>query len=70
MFTHPDYTFKTAMPRNVCDLSQFDCYIRSFQQEVLSENEVQKICQILSQERFVDTRARSKQHVQSLKQRH
>ena len=69
VFTHPDYTFKTAMPRNVCDLSQFDLYIRSFQQKVLSENEVQRICQILSQERFAGTRARSKQHIQSLNQR-
>ncbi len=70
VFTHPDYAFKNAMPANVCDLSQLDRYIHSFQQEILSETAVQQICQILSQERFVGTRARSKQHVQSLKQRH
>lgn len=70
VFTHPDYTFKNAMPANVCDLSQLDRYIHSFQQEILSETAVHQICQTLSQERFVGTRARSKQHVQSLKQRH
>ncbi len=70
VFTNPDYTFKTAMPQNVCDISQFDRYIRSFQRKILSENEVQRIGEILSQEQFAGTRARSKQHIQSLNQRH
>ncbi len=69
VFTHHNYQFKTTMPHNVCDLTQFDAYIRHFQTQILSEQEVQAACAVLQQPQFMATRERMKQHINHLKRR-
>ncbi|XXQ69114.1 nuclease-related domain-containing protein [Neisseriaceae bacterium B1] len=69
VFTHHNHEFKTQMPNNVCDLTQFDDYICQFRRPILSEQDIQVVCKILANPEFITNRQRNKQHIQSLKKR-
>lgn len=62
-------TFKTEMPANVTQGIGFIRYIRSFQQPVFSEAEVDAMLQTLQTGRRAPTLATHHEHVQNLKRR-
>ncbi|RRV04784.1 nuclease [Pseudomonas sp. v388] len=62
-------TFKTEMPANVTRGIGFARYIRSFQQPVFSEAQVEAFTEALHTGRRAPTRATHREHVQSLKRR-
>ncbi|WP_346841588.1 NERD domain-containing protein [Metapseudomonas otitidis] len=62
-------TFKTAMPANVTQGIGFIRYIKSFQQPVSSEAEVDAMLQALQTHRRAPTLATHRKHVQNLKRR-
>ncbi len=62
--------FKTPMPANVCTLGNFDRYIRSFRAVVLTEQEIQTICQTIASGRLAQGRATNAAHRKSLRDRH
>lgn len=64
-----DSTFKTQMPANVTQGGGFFRYIRSFQQPVFSEVEVDAMLQRLQAGRRAPTLATHREHVQNLKRR-
>ncbi|UJF24003.1 NERD domain-containing protein [Suttonella sp. R2A3] len=63
-------TFKTELPKNVCTLKNFDAYIRSFQERLLSDEQVQQACQILNKERLEVSRETHRKHVSHLRDKH
>ena len=62
-------TFKTEMPANVTQGIGFVRYLRSFQQPVFSEAEVDAMLQTLQTGRLAPTLATHREHVQNLKRR-
>lgn len=62
-------TFKTQMPANVTQGGRFVRYIRSFQQVVFSEQEVDALFRALETGRLAPTRATHRAHVDNLKKR-
>ncbi|WP_122432509.1 nuclease-related domain-containing protein [Pseudomonas viridiflava] len=62
-------TFKTAMPANVTQGIGYIPYIRSFQQPVFSDVQVDVLMQTLLRSRRAPTRANHREHVQNLKRR-
>ena len=62
--------FKTPMPVNVLTLSNFDKYILSFGQQLLSESQVQLACQAIYAGRMASNRSTHKAHVRHLKDKH
>lgn len=62
-------TFKTAMPANVTQGIGFIRYIKSFQQPVFSESEVDAMLQALQNGRRAPTLATHREHVQNLRRR-
>jgi len=62
-------TFKTEVPANVTQGIGFIRYIRSFQQPVFSEAEVDAMLQTLQTGRRAPTLATHREHVQNLKRR-
>lgn len=62
-------TFKTAMPANVTQDIGYIPYIRSFQQPVFSDVQVDILTQTLLRSRRAPTRATHREHVQNLKRR-
>lgn len=64
-----DSTFKTEMPPNVTQGSKFIRYMKSFQQPVFSEAEVDAMLQALQTGRRAPTLATHREHVQNLKRR-
>lgn len=62
-------TFKTAMPANVTQGIGYIPYIRSFQQPVFSDVQVDILTQTLLRSRRAPTRATHREHVQNLKRR-
>jgi hypothetical protein len=62
-------TFKTEMPANVTQGIGFIRYIKSFQQPVFSEAEVDALVQALQAGRRAPTLATHREHVQNLKRR-
>ncbi|MDB6048713.1 MAG: hypothetical protein JWR17_1459 [Pseudomonas sp.] len=62
-------TFKTGVPANVTQGIGFIRYIRSFQQPVFSEAEVDALMQALQTGRRAPTFATHRKHVQNLKRR-
>ncbi|MGM3422788.1 NERD domain-containing protein [Pseudomonas benzopyrenica] len=62
-------TFKTKVPANVTQGIGFIRYIRSFQQPVFSEAEVDAMLQTLQTGRRAPTLATHREHVQNLKRR-
>ncbi|WP_122428137.1 nuclease-related domain-containing protein [Pseudomonas viridiflava] len=62
-------TFKTAMPANVTQGIGYIPYIRSFQQPVFSDVQVDILMQTLLRSRRAPTRATHREHVQNLKRR-
>ncbi|MDR6712150.1 hypothetical protein J2W83_001745 [Pseudomonas hunanensis] len=64
-----DSTLKTQMPANVTQGSKFIRYIKSFQQPVFSESEVDAMLLALQTNRRAPTLATQREHVQNLKRR-
>jgi predicted RNA-binding Zn-ribbon protein involved in translation (DUF1610 family) len=64
-----DSTFKTQMPANVTQGSKFIRYIKSFNQPVFTEADVNAMLQTLQTGRRAPTRATHREHVQNLKRR-
>lgn len=64
-----DSTFKTQMPANVTQGSKFIRYIKSFNQPVFTEADVNAMLQTLQTGRRAATRATHREHVQNLKRR-
>lgn len=62
-------TFKTAMPANVTQGLGFIRYIKSFQQPVFSDAEVDALLQAIRTGRRAPTLATHREHVQNLKRR-
>lgn len=62
-------TFKTPMPANVVKGNGYISYIKSFQDVVLTEVEVQRVLSLIQSGRLQPTRETHRQHVQSLKKR-
>lgn len=62
-------TLKTAMPANVTQGIGFIRYIKSFQQQVFSETEVNAMQRALQSGRLAPNRTTQREHVQRLKQR-
>jgi len=62
-------TFKTRMPANVTQGIGFIRYIKSFQQRVFSEAEVDALMQALQNSRRTPSLATHREHVQNLKRR-
>ncbi|MEE4790031.1 nuclease-related domain-containing protein [Pseudomonas alliivorans] len=62
-------TFKTPMPLNVTQGIGYIRYIRSFQQPVFSDAQVDALMQTLLSSRRAPTRATHREHVQNLKRR-
>lgn len=62
-------TFKTEMPANVTQGGGFIRYIRSFQQQVFAEAEVDAMLQALQGGRRAPSLATHREHVQNLKRR-
>ncbi|SFM82631.1 nuclease-related domain-containing protein [Halopseudomonas yangmingensis] len=62
-------TFKTDMPVNVTQGTGFIRYIKSFQQQVFSEADVDSMLQCLQTGRRAPTLATHREHVQNLKRR-
>lgn len=62
-------TLKTPMPANVTQGIGFIRYIKSFQQQVFSEAEVNAMQRALQTGRLAPTRATQREHVQRIKQR-
>lgn len=62
-------TFKTEMPANVTQGSQFIRYMKSFQQPVFSEDDVDEMVQTLQSGRRAPTLATHREHVQNLERR-
>ncbi|MDY0937121.1 nuclease-related domain-containing protein [Pseudomonas viridiflava] len=62
-------TFKTPMPANVTQGIGYIRYIRSFQQPVFSDAQVDILMQTLLSSRRAPTRATHREHVQNLKRR-
>ena len=69
VFTGSDYTFKTEMPDNVCDLKQFDTYVHRFKQRILSDADIQAACTLLAKPEYAAGREREQQHIRNLKKR-
>lgn len=64
-----DSQFKTPMPANVTRGAGYTSYIKSFQNPVLNEWQVQQVLTRLERKRLEPTRATHRQHVQQLKAR-
>ena len=64
-----DSTFKTEMPANVTQGSKFIRYMKSFEQPVFSEADVEVMLQALQTGRRAPTLATHREHVQNLKRR-
>ncbi|MFB4371023.1 MULTISPECIES: NERD domain-containing protein [unclassified Pseudomonas] len=62
-------TFKTEMPANVTQGGGFVRYIRSFQQPVFTEAQIEAMLQTLQSGRRAPTLATHREHVQNLKRR-
>ena len=62
-------TFKTLMPANVVRGGGYIGYIKSFQQQVLSDTQVQDILARLQASRLPQTFATHRQHINSLRSR-
>ena len=65
-----DCEFRTSMPANVLTLSNFDKYILSFCQPLLSESQVEMACQAIDAGRMAPNRSTQKAHVRHLKDKH
>lgn len=61
--------FKTPMPDNVAQGGGYVTYIKSFQQSVLSESEVQAVVSQIQFGRLKQSRETNRQHIQQLKTR-
>ncbi|HGM5584209.1 MULTISPECIES: nuclease-related domain-containing protein [Pseudomonas] len=64
-----DSTFKTAMPANVTQGSKFIRYMKSYDEAVFSEAEVDAMLEALQAGRRAPTLATHREHVQNLKRR-
>ena len=64
-----DAVFKTAMPDNVTYVSGFLSYIRSFSTPVLSQAEVERICQTIASVRHKPSWTTHRKHIRNLKTR-
>lgn len=60
-------TFKTPMPANVARGGRYITYIKSFQQPVLSDEQVHQIVSRIQTVRLPETRATSREHIQNLR---
>ena len=65
-----DNTFKTPMPENVTRGVGYIRYIRSFNEQIYSESEVQQLISAIETLRLNPSRETHKQHLESLKKRH
>lgn len=64
-----DSKFKTPMPANVTQGGGYVAYIKSFQQPVLSDSEVQDVVSQIQAGRLKQSRETNRQHIQQLKTR-
>lgn len=65
-----DSSFKTQMPANVTQAGGFIRYIKSKQESVLSEAQVQDIIERISSDRLIASWKIDREHVKHLKQKH
>ncbi|SSY71240.1 nuclease-related domain-containing protein [Alysiella crassa] len=63
VFTHRDCQLKTDLPKNVCLIRDLFNYIDEFKTEILTEPQIQTVCQILSQEQWQATPERLAAHI-------
>lgn len=61
--------FKTPMPANVCYLGQAVAYVKSFQIGILDGAQIEHAAALLSADEFAATRAKTRAHVRSLRNR-
>ncbi len=64
-----NYQFKTKMPPNVCDLANFDRYIKTFQTALLSPQQIETTAAVLLSPNFTATPAKKREHVRALQAR-
>lgn len=62
VFTHNDCQIKTALPENVCLKHNFIAYIQKFEREILSQDDIQAACQILSHDDWLATPEKLAKH--------
>lgn len=62
VFTHNDCQIKTLLPENVCLKHNFIAHIQKFEREILSLNDVQAACQILSRDEWLATPEKLAKH--------
>lgn len=65
-----DFEFKTALPPNVCTLSNFDKYIRSFQARIFTSEQIAAVCTKLDSGRLEANWATNRAHVKYLRDKH
>jgi hypothetical protein len=63
-------TFKTPMPDNVTYIDSYIRYIKSKQQIILSDSQVESIVQSIHSERLAPTFATSREHIRNLEAKH
>lgn len=66
VFTHRQCQLKTELPSNVCLAKDFIDYIQSFQEVIIDDVQVARICATLSHADWQTTVERKHQHVSSL----
>lgn len=64
VFTHRHCQLKTKLPRNVLLTKELIHYISEFNQQILSHQEIQLACSILSQETWQATPEKLAAHIQ------
>jgi len=65
-----DCTFKTEMPKEICTRSNVVEHIRSFNERILSDEDVKKVLEKIQAFQLKPTRSVHREHVKSLKRRH
>lgn len=68
VFTHRNSQIKTDLPKNVLHICNFIKYIQSFEQNLFSDEQIQKMCTILANPEFQANDERSKQHINYVNQ--